>query len=77
MIVFIKKACVQVNKSVDIVLEIVDDKSIEALLIINEEEFKKISKFRFDSNRDYDFLIDLIQPVIIRCINKVHFILKL
>lgn len=75
MIVYIKKACVQVNKGVDIILEIVDDKSIEALQIINEEEFKKIKKFRYDSKRNYNFLIDLIQPVIIRNINKVQFLI--
>ncbi len=73
MIVFIKKGYVTVNKGVEIIIEIVDDTSIEARLILKEDEFKKLKKFRYNFSKEFNLLIDLIQPVIIRNIQKVKF----
>jgi hypothetical protein len=71
MIIFIKSAPVKIDKNFAIILENPLESSIRILGLLSPEESNKLNKFRFDKKKDMDCLIDLTQPILVRCIQKV------
>lgn len=72
MIVVLHNALWKINKNFDLILEIQNDKNLNILGTLSNEESSKIKKFRFNKNKDYDTVLSLLSNKIIRSIQKVN-----
>jgi len=70
MVVLFKNIASKVNKNFDLYLENPIESNTKILGILNTAEANKMKKFRFDKNKDFDCIIDLVKPVIRRNIQK-------
>lgn len=75
-IIFFRRIQLKINKNLDIVLENPYENDIEVLGILSNIELNKLKKFRIDSNIEFTNLLSLINPVIVRNIVKISFVVK-
>ncbi len=73
MILILNNVNLKINKNFDIYIEIVSEKSVTVQGILSYEESLKIKKFRFDKNKEYNCIIQLISNRMYRSIQKVIF----
>lgn len=71
MILILTNVNQKINKNFDIFLEIISEKSVNVLGILTNEEIAKFKKFRFDKNKEYDCILQLISNKLVRRIQKV------
>jgi len=71
MIIILNNINQKINKNFDIILEIAYEKSVKILGLLTSEESMKFRKFRFDKNKGYDCILQLVSNKLVRSIQKV------
>ncbi len=71
MIIILYNINQKINKNFDINIEIINEKSVKVLGMLTNEESTKFRKFRFDKNKGFDCILQLVSNKLVRNIQKV------